>query len=50
MNSAVMPETVAGLKFESDSSVSYGIDVRYHIAFQDEENWDMIGVFGKLFF
>lgn len=39
-----------GIKFDSDSSVSYGVDVRYHIAFQDEENWDMIGVFGKLFF
>lgn len=39
-----------GIKFESDTSWSYGVDVRYHIAFQEVENWDMIGVFGRLFF
>ena len=39
-----------GIKFESDKNWSYGVDVRYHIAFQDVENWDMIGVFGRLFF
>jgi opacity protein-like surface antigen len=39
-----------GVKFDSDKSISYGVDVRYHIAFQDVDNWDMIAVFGRLFF
>lgn len=40
-----------GVKIKSEGAVSYGVDVRYHIAFQDEEdNWKMLSIFGRIYF
>ena len=39
-----------GVKMNTDSSVSFGADVRYHLVFTEDESTNLLTVMGRVFF
>ncbi len=39
-----------GIRISGDTGFSYAVEARYHVAFTDRDNWDMIELLGKLIF
>jgi hypothetical protein len=39
-----------GIRIEGENTFSYAVELRYHLALRDIENWDIIEIFGRVIF